>query len=192
LLVRLLGGLVLWITTLYCGPKQRTGKGRGREGSGLYPELAVLGFSEGSSPALASRVAGLSVLLPSFQTAGDELERDGVPLNIKEVRRIALQQGFELLATRLHDLQRYRDGLLPRGKVLRGKRVGVAIDGGRVRTRVVIKKKKGSSGGSVLLGCKGVDMLFPSEVGKTSIRREPTTCPPAYCTMPSVCAATTM
>lgn len=50
--VRLLGGLVLWIMTLYCGPKARTGTGRGREGSGIYPELAVLGFSEGSSPAL--------------------------------------------------------------------------------------------------------------------------------------------
>jgi hypothetical protein len=142
LTVRLLGGLVLWITTLYCGPKQRTGKGRGREGSGLYPELAVLGFSEGSSPALASHVSRLSALLPSFQTAGDELERDGVLLNIKEVRRIALQQGFELLQTRKRDLERYRVGLLPRGKALRGKRVGVAMDGGRVRTRVVIKKKK--------------------------------------------------
>jgi hypothetical protein len=141
-MVRLLGGLVLWVTTLYCGPKARTGAGRGREGSGLYPELAVLGFSEGSSPALASRVSRMSALLPSFQTARDELARDGVPLNSKEVRRIALQQGFELLATRLCDLQRFRDGLLPRGKELRGKRVGAAIDGGRVRTRVVIKKKK--------------------------------------------------
>lgn len=84
-MVRLMGGLVLWISTLYCGPKARTGKGRGREGSGLYPELAVLGFSEGSSPALASRVARLTALLPSFQTARDELARDGVPLNIKEV-----------------------------------------------------------------------------------------------------------
>jgi hypothetical protein len=141
-MVRLLGGLVLWITTVYCGPKARTGAGRGREGSGLYPELAVLGFSEGSSPALASRVARMSALLPSFQTARDELARDGVPLNIKEVRRIALQQGFELLTTRLRDLEQFRDGLLPRGKELRGKRVGAAIDGGRVRTRVVIKKKK--------------------------------------------------
>jgi hypothetical protein len=140
-MVRLLGGLVLWITTLYCGPKPRTGKGRGREGSGLYPELAVLGFSEGSSPALASRVARMTALLPSFQTARDELARDGVSLNIKEVHRIALQQGFELLTTRLRDLERYRDGLLPRGMALRNKRVGVAIDGGRVRTRVLIKKK---------------------------------------------------
>jgi hypothetical protein len=78
-----MGGLVLWISTLYCGPKARTGKGRAGEGSGLYPELAVLGFSEGSSPALASRVARLTALLPSFQAARDELARDGVPLNIK-------------------------------------------------------------------------------------------------------------
>jgi hypothetical protein len=142
LTVRLLGGLVLWISTLYCGPTPRTGEGRGREGSGLYPELAVLGFSDGSSPALASRVARMTALLPSFQTARDELARDDLPLNIKEVRRIALQQGFELLTTRLRDLERYRNGLLPCGQALRGKRVGVAIDGGRVHTRVIIKKKK--------------------------------------------------
>ena len=83
----------------------------------------------------------MTALLPSFQTARDELARDGVSLNIKEVHRIALQQGFELLTTRLRDLERYRDGLLPRGMALRNKRVGVAIDGGRVRTRVLIKKK---------------------------------------------------
>jgi len=141
-MVRLLGGLVLWITTVYCGPKARTGSGRGREGSGLYPELAVLGFSEGSSPALASRVARLTALLPSFQTARDELARDDVPLNIKEVRRIAQQQGFELLSTRKRDLERYRAGQMPRGAELRDKRVGAAIDGGRVRTRVVIRTKK--------------------------------------------------
>lgn len=141
-MVRLLGGLVLWIMTLYCGPKARTGSGRGREGSGIYPELAVLGFSEGSSPALASRVARMTALLPSFQTARDELARDGVPLNIKEVRRIAEQQGFELLSTRQRDIASYRAGLMPRGLQLRGKRVGAAIDGGRVRTRVVVRKKR--------------------------------------------------
>jgi hypothetical protein len=140
--VRLLGGLVLWIVTWYCGPKVRTGTGRGREGAGIYPELAVLGFSEGSSPALASRVARMSALLPSFQTAREELARDGVPLNIKEVRRIAEQQGFELLSTRKRDIESYRAGLMPRGMQLRGKRVGVAIDGGRVRTRVVVRKKR--------------------------------------------------
>lgn len=142
LLVRLLGGLVLSVSTLYCGPKARTGKGRGREGAGLYPELAVLGFSEGSSPALASRVARMTALLPSFQVARDELERDGTSLNIKEVRRIALRQGMEVLTARKRDLEDYRAGKLPAGSDLRGKRVGVAIDGGRVRTRVAVRKTK--------------------------------------------------
>jgi hypothetical protein len=141
-MVRLLGGLVWWITTLYCGPKARTGAGRGREGSGLYPELAVLGFREGSSPALASRVARRTALVPSFQTAREELARDGLPLHLKEVRRIARQPGFELLTTRKRHLERYRAGQRPRGTELRGQRVGAASDGGRVRTRVVVRKKK--------------------------------------------------
>ncbi len=53
LAVRLLGGLVLYVATLYCGPAARTGRGRGKEGTGLYPELAVLGFSEGASAGAA-------------------------------------------------------------------------------------------------------------------------------------------
>lgn len=57
-MVRLLGGLVLYLSTLYCGPAARTGQGRGREGGGLYPELAVLGFNEGASAALISLWVG--------------------------------------------------------------------------------------------------------------------------------------
>jgi hypothetical protein len=143
LLLRLLGGLVLCVTTLYCGPKGRTGNGRGREGSGLYPELAVLGFHEGNSPALVRKVGRLTALLPSFATAQAELAADGVSLDIKVVHTIALRLGAEVLTTRLRDLERYRNGLLPRGKTLRGKKVGVAVDGGRVRTRIVVRKQKG-------------------------------------------------
>ena len=55
--MQLLGGLMLWVTTLYCGPRARTGEGRGQQGSGLYVELAAFGFAKGVSPALASRVA---------------------------------------------------------------------------------------------------------------------------------------
>ena len=44
-------------------------------------------------------------------------------------------------------------GELPAGRQLRGKRVGAALDGGRVRTRVVIQKQrgkgKGTAGGAV-------------------------------------------
>lgn len=146
-MVRLLGGLVLWIMTLYRGPKRRHGRGRGREGAGLYPELAALGFSEGVSPALASRVARQTALLPSYEVARSELADDGLVLNIKEVHRIARQLGAELLTTRKRDLERYRAGELPAGSALRGKRVGVAIDGGRVRTRLVIRKQRGKGKG---------------------------------------------
>ena len=142
-MLRLLGGLVIWVTTLYCGPVGRTGRGRGSEGSGLYPELAVLGIHEGTSPALASLVGRMTALLPSYEVAREELALRGVPLDVKVVHRIGQQLGAELLATRTRDLHDYRAGLLPQGHDLAGRRVGVQVDGGRVRTRVVIRKQKG-------------------------------------------------
>ena len=141
--VRLLGGLVLWITTLYCGPAARTGRKRGREGAGLYPELAILGFSEGSSPALAGQVGRLAALLPSYEVARKELAQRGVPLAGKVLHRIANRLGAEVLTTRTRDLQRYRQGLLAAGRDYAGKRVGVAVDGGRTRLRTVIRKQQG-------------------------------------------------
>jgi len=145
--LRLLGGLVIWIRTAYCGPAARTGKRRRGEGSGVYPELAVLGISEGSSPALVSEVGRLSALLPSYEVARGELAARGVPLDIKVVHRIATQLGAEILTTRRRDLERYRAGDLPRGRELAGQRVGVAIDGGRTRLRTVIRKQKGRGKG---------------------------------------------
>jgi hypothetical protein len=56
---------LLWVTTFYCAPAARTGKGRGRKGSGVYPELGVLGIQEGSSPALVREVGRQVALLPS-------------------------------------------------------------------------------------------------------------------------------
>jgi len=142
-----LGGLVVWICTCYCGPATRTGQRRGGEGTGLYPELAVLGVSEGSSPALASRVGRMSALLPSYELARGELAEQGVPLDIKVVHRIARQLGAEVLTTRTRDLHRYRSGTLLPGLELAGKRVGVAMDGGRTRLRTVIRKQRGRGRG---------------------------------------------
>jgi hypothetical protein len=149
LLVRLLGGLVLCVMTLYCGPKRRTGRGRGREGAGLYPELAVLGFHDGNSPALVRRVGRRAALLPSFAAAQAELADEGVALDIKVVHGIANRLGAEVLTTRKRDLERYRVGKLSAGTQLHGQKVGVAIDGGRVRTRVVIRKQKGKGQGKI-------------------------------------------
>jgi hypothetical protein len=110
LLVRLLGGLVVYLSTLYCGPKLRTGQGRGGEGSGLYPELAVLGFSEGSSPALASRVSRLTALLPSYEVARVEFELDERGRMKRGTRPwidgtlLGADECMELLAMHLHRL----------------------------------------------------------------------------------------
>jgi hypothetical protein len=138
-----LGGLVLYLSTLYCGPLARTGKGRGREGTGLYPELSVLGITEGSSPALVSLVGRQGALLPSYQIAQKELAARGTPLDIKVVHRIARQLGASMLTCRSRDLLRWRAGLLPASKELAGKRVAAMIDGGRTRLRTVIRKQKG-------------------------------------------------
>ena len=138
--LRLLGGLVLWVTTLYCGPAARTGRGRGRHGAGLYPELAAYAIRGGITPELASLVARWSVLLSSYEATRRELERQGVSLDVKVVHRIARQVGAEVLATRTRDLEQYRAGKLARGRELAGKRVGVAFDGGRTRIRQGVRK----------------------------------------------------
>ena len=57
--VRLLSGLVLFVTTLYCPPKS-AGRKRGQateQVAGLFPELAALGIANGSSAALQATVA---------------------------------------------------------------------------------------------------------------------------------------
>jgi len=143
--LRLLGGLVVWSATPYCGPKARTSKGRGREGTGTYPELAALGIRKGATPALQSRVGRLTALLPSIELAREELGRQGSTLDEKTVHRVARQLGAEVLATRTRDLLRFRDGRLPAGHDMAGQRVVAQVDGGRVRIRTQVEtaKRKG-------------------------------------------------
>jgi hypothetical protein len=137
--VRLLGGLAITVMTLYCSPRGRTGKGRGREGGGLYPELAAYRISEGSSPNVQAEVGRQVALLP-IEQARAELARRGLESDEKAVRRIANELGAQMLATRTRDLVRFRRGELPAGEEFEGKRIAAATDGGRVRVRTVIKK----------------------------------------------------
>jgi hypothetical protein len=136
--VRLLGGLAITVVTLYCSPRTRTGQGRGREGSGLYPELAAYRISEGCSPNVQAEVGRLVAQLPIEQARG-ELARRGLKLDEKAVGRIAHELGAQMLASRTRDLMRFRRGELPPGDEFAGKRVAVAMDGGRVRVRTVVR-----------------------------------------------------
>jgi hypothetical protein len=140
--VRLLGGLLIYVTTLYCGPVLRTGKGRGREGAGLYPELAMLGIQEGKSPALVREVGRQTALMPSYETARQELAEHGLELDIKEVHGIGQHAGQAALAYRRRELEFYRQGKLPAGNG-RGKRLGAMIDGGRTKVRKTTRRQKG-------------------------------------------------
>jgi len=140
--LRLLGGLLLWVTTLYCSPGSRTGKGRGREGSGLYPELGILGFQEGKSPALVREVGRLTALLPSYEAVQHELAERGQKLNIKEVHGIGQYAAQAALTFRKRELELYRAGKLPAGDG-RGKRFGAMIDGGRTKIRQAKRRQKG-------------------------------------------------
>jgi hypothetical protein len=140
--VRLLGGLLISVMTLYCSPARRTGKGRGREGSGLYPELGVLGIHEGKSPALVRDVGRLTALLPSYESVQHELAERGVKLNIKEVHGIGRFAGQAALTHRRRELELYRAGKLPAGDG-KGKRFGAMIDGGRTKIRTTKRKQRG-------------------------------------------------
>jgi len=145
--------------TLYCAPRGRTGRGRGPEGSGLYPELAAYRISEGCSPNAQSDVGRLVGLLPIEQSRA-ELARQGLELDEKAIRRIAGGLGAQMLATRTRDLMRFRRGELPAGSEFKDKKVAVGIDGGRVRVRTVVKKiqvanrqRIANSGGSFFRHC---------------------------------------
>jgi hypothetical protein len=140
--VRLLGGLLIYVTTLYCSPALRTGKGRGRKGAGLYPELAVLGIQEGKSPALVREVGRLTALLPSYETVREELAERGLKLNVKEVHGIGQHAGQAALAYRRRELQLYREGKLPAGAG-QGKRFGAMLDGGRTKLRQTTRRQRG-------------------------------------------------
>jgi len=137
-MVRLLGGLAVTVMALYGAPRARTGRGRGREGSGLYPELAAYRISEGCSPNVQEEVGRLVGQLP-IEQARAELARRGLELDEKAVRRIAEGLGAQMLAGRTRDLMRFRRGELAAGTEFVNKRVAVGIDGGRVRVRTVIK-----------------------------------------------------
>lgn len=140
--LRLYGGLLVFVMTLYCSPARRTGKGRGGEGAGLYPELGVLGIQEGKSPALVRDIGRLTALLPSYEVVQQELLERGIKMTLKEVHGIGQHAGQAALAYRRRELEAYRAGTLPAADG-KGKRFAAMIDGGRTKLRKTTRKQKG-------------------------------------------------
>jgi hypothetical protein len=138
--LRMLSGLVVWVTSLYCAPDRR--QAGGQKLSGLYAELARFGFGKGITPALETKVARQTALCPSHELARDELERQGLTMDIKTVRRISIQCGEGFLRLRKDWLSQWREGTLASGMELSGKRVSVQIDGGRTKIRGELRLKR--------------------------------------------------
>lgn len=137
--VRLLGGLVVWITSLYCAARRPPSPESGRRTRGVHIELVQFGFGKGCSPALESAVARQCALCPSYLFAAQEMNRRGVKMDVKTVRRIGTQCGEGLLGLRAHELDQWRAGTLPAGTELAGKQVSVQLDGGRTRLRGALR-----------------------------------------------------
>ena len=135
--MQLLGGVIMWITSLYCEPSRRRGKGENEVEvvSGLHIEQAQFGMAKKISPGLESIVSRQSALCPSFELACDELDRQGLSLDLKAVRRIAQQCSDKLLKLRTAELASWRAGTLASTYELAGKRVSIQIDGGRTKLR---------------------------------------------------------
>jgi len=95
----------------------------------------MFGFFQGDSPALVSTVSRSCAMMPSFELARQELSRHGIDLDSKTVRGISERLGEQILTTRTRDLMAWREGELPAGEELAGKRIAVEIDGGRTRLR---------------------------------------------------------
>lgn len=139
--VRLLGGMILWVTTRYCPPKKKLFGRNDQPRVGLDVTLAQFGFGKGVSPGLQSRVARQVALCPSIDFAHRELLREGVQLDAKTVKRVTYQCGEGLLALRRYRVEQMRQKKLPAGDELAGKRVSVQIDGGRMKIRGQLKEK---------------------------------------------------
>jgi hypothetical protein len=139
--IRLLGGLLIWVTTLYCAPKKKLFRKDDQPAVGLHTTLAQFGFGKGVSPGLQSRVARQVALCPSISFAHKELKREGVDLDVKAVKRITYQCGEGLLQVRRHRIELWRQGKLAAGDQFSGKHVSVQIDGGRLKVRGDLKVK---------------------------------------------------
>lgn len=154
IVIRLLCGILIYVNTLYCAPKRSTEKKNDTEcreesddSKGIYPELAAYGFAKKSSAALEDEVVHAAALYPSFAIAQRELKRQGLDLNEKEIRRIALQCAEGLLSQRCEKVKLFLENELRSGTALAGKNVVVEMDGGRINQRENIpnpSRNKGS------------------------------------------------
>lgn len=115
-------------------PRKRRKAKRGSGGSGMYPVLAALGIWFGVTPALAAEVCRQVTDSDSVRTGRSALARRGIELGHQRTLRIVNRTAGRAVEQRNQWLGEVREGPATAGP-LAGKRVVVAIDGGRLRQR---------------------------------------------------------
>ena len=130
--VRVLRGGIVKVKSNYYSGKD-SGKASKQRGVGCYPALLLLGIEDACTPALALELSAMAVLLSSLAEANEVLANRGINLDIKTLRAVTYR-----MAQRVK-LQQQHEGI-DFGESLRGSKVVVSTDGGRVRIR---KNKRG-------------------------------------------------
>lgn len=117
------------------GRKRKSGR-RGKGGSGVYPVLAALGIWFGVTPALAEEVCRQVADSDSVRAARQALARRNIDPGHKQTLRIFNKCSGRAVEQRNAWLTAALETVSVSPGVLRGKRVVVATDGGRLRERV--------------------------------------------------------
>jgi hypothetical protein len=136
-----MGGRAVSVQTSYMLPARGKKRGRkrkpgcrGKGGAGVYPALKNIGVAHGVTPALCEDVT-LSALNNTFDEAADSLKRRGIDISPKRVRAVSENFAAATLEIRGKDLADYKNGESVSAPVLRGARVAVCLDGGRINIR---------------------------------------------------------
>jgi len=118
---------------------------RGKGGSpnrpkkGLYPALILLGIHERHTPAAGSEIALLAAAVASLKEAAHMLRQQGRIVDVKTIRSISYRYAQRARAA--------IDGhTFALGETASGRRLGVSLDGGRVRIRTDKRGKKTKKG----------------------------------------------
>lgn len=140
--VRLLGGTVVQLQTLamlpvaQSRPGRKRGVGRrGEGGAGVYPALAALGITGQATPALRAQVAREIADADSVSVARASLSEHGLDVPHQTALRLTYSFAEQALERRSATTMAAAKADAQLDGELAGKRIAVAIDGGRLRIR---------------------------------------------------------
>ncbi len=129
--------IILWVRYY----RRACDRRKGKRHKGVYAGWVLLGMHERTTPALAATVSAWSALLGSFEEGRQVLREYGVELGVKVLRKLAYRY-----ADRARVVQQAGTWSSEGGDQVRGRRVVVSADGGRVRLRENKRGRKTEKG----------------------------------------------